>query len=686
MVIRERNWKKTCLSVLLAVVCFMTSLLFLGINARAVSVIRTGTVTADSLRVRNAPGTVNTTTIGYVYEGDQGQILEEGRDADGDLWYKWTINGMTGWSSAEYIEVREVIIDNDGDFEAFMAAQGFPESYKEQLRILHTKYPNWVFQAQQTNLTWAEVIEGESKLRKNLVHGGAETSWKSTQNGAYDWATGQWVEFDSGGWVAASTEIIQYFMDPRNFLDDTSVFQFLRQSYNAAEYDEAGLQQIRAGLETQVQNTFLAGNCDGEPYIDVIMRAAAAEGVSPYVLASMIIQEIGPAGDSGSISGTVPGYEGYYNYFNVQAYKTDTLSAIQRGLQYAQGTGEYGRPWNTRYKSIAGGAQFYASGYIKKGQDTMYLKKFNVQGSNLYGHQYMTNVQGAYSEGRIMARAYDDTARQGKLVFKIPVYRDMPATACVKPTGNDNPNYMLKSLVVEGHELTPTFSMHVTSYDVIVSHEVGSVSISAETLAPTTQISGLGSHNLNEGNNVIKITTTAQNGTQKEYTLNIVRQSAVNPGPSPDPQPPTPPVPTPTVSSGIVKVNGDYTVTGIIKIPTRVDEIKTHMNVANGSVREVLNANGATKVGNLGTGDRIVIVNNAGQVVFTYTAVIYGDTNGDGEIKLQDYVQIRKAILGKVQLGGRYQQAADTNKNGKIDMADYVQVRKQILGQYKIQQ
>ena len=93
----------------------------------------------------------------------------------------------------------------------------------------------------------------------------------------------------------------------------------------------------------------------------------------------------------------------------------------------------------------------------------MYLKKFNVQGSNLYGHQYMTNVQGAYSEGKLMSKAYDETARHGALVFRIPVYKNMPDKPCVKPTGNSNPNYMLKSLSVDGYNLTPSFSISATS-------------------------------------------------------------------------------------------------------------------------------------------------------------------------------------------------------------------------------
>src|SRR5699024_3529974 len=111
-------------------------------------------------------------------------------------------------------------------------------------------------------------------------------------------------------------------------------------------------------------------------YVDIIMNAGAQSGVNPYVLAAMILQEQGTAGTSPLISGTYSGYEGYYNYFNVEAYQSGSMSAIQRGLWYASQSGSYGRPWNTVEKSILGGAQNYGENYVKAGQNTFYLKKF----------------------------------------------------------------------------------------------------------------------------------------------------------------------------------------------------------------------------------------------------------------------------------------------------------------------
>lgn len=683
-----RKALRTCLSMLLIVTCLLASFFIGDIYADAKTIIRTGTVVnASSLNFRSGPGT-EYGAVGYLNGGDSGQIIEEKKATTGKIWYKMIVNGKTGWASSSYIKVTETVVEEDEDFDAYLTAQGFPESYKAQLQALHAKYPNWVFQAQHTNLTWDEVIKAESALGKNLVHSGAVTSWKSTQNGAYNWKTGQWVVFDSGGWVAASTEIIKHFMDPRNFLDETNIFQFLRQSYNVNEYNGTQLAEIKAGLTKMVANTFLTGMCDNKTYIDVIMEVAAEKGVSPYVLASMMIQEMGVKGDSNSMSGTLPGYEGYYNYFNVGAYKTETLTAIQKGLTYAKGSGSYGRPWNTRYKSIAGGAEYYAEGYVKKGQDTMYLKKFNVQGSNLYGHQYMTNVQGASSEGKHMAKGYDANARQGSLVFKIPVYLNMPATACVKPTGNSNPNYMLKSLSVSGYSLTPTFSMHETSYSLIVPNNVSSITINAQALAGTTSIAGTGAKSLKVGSNAFNITTTAQNGTKKVYTITIVRQAAATQTPQ-QPQEPEVVVPTPSISAPSYKINNDKTITGLNISSTglSVSAFKAKLTATNGSVK-VTTASGTEKssTSKVGTGDLVKVCDSTGICKFTYSVLIYGDTNGDGMIDGRDLLRVQKKILTMGTLSGLYNTAADTNKDGTVDGRDLLQVKKQILGMKSIAQ
>ena len=78
-----------------------------------------------------------------------------------------------------------------------------------------------------------------------------------------------------------------------------------------------------------------------------------------------------------------------------------------------------------------------------------------------------------------MSTAYSDEMKQTALEFKIPVYTNMPATACTKPAVDGSPNNKLGGLAVDGFALTPTFQMDTTSYDLIVDHSVASVTVQA---------------------------------------------------------------------------------------------------------------------------------------------------------------------------------------------------------------
>ena len=164
------------------------------------------------------------------------------------------------------------------------------------------------------------------------------------------------------------------------------------------------------------------------------MDAANSSGVNPYVLTAMLIQEQGRAGGSGLISGKNPKYPGFYNYFNAQAFQDGDKTPTERGLWWASLVDTtYGKPWNTPEKAIIGGAKYYGDNYLKSGQDTFYLKKFNVTEKGRYEHQYMTNVQAAAEEGRKLGEAYTEDLKQKKHTFRIPVYQDMPESAAVQP-------------------------------------------------------------------------------------------------------------------------------------------------------------------------------------------------------------------------------------------------------------
>ncbi len=635
------------------------------------------TIRWDIVNIRQQP-TTSSSVVSKLALGHELIITDEKDTSDGYIWYyvKYTASGVQkqGWVRSDCIIIHSV----DNDFEAYLVSQGFPETYKTKLRELHKLYPNWVFQAQHTNLNWDDVIKAESKLGMSLISGNSISSWKSTQNGAYNWDTGKWVGLDGDSWVAASEGIIKYYMDPRNFLDETYVFQFLEQSYNS------NLQTVQ-GMQNVTRNTFLAGTYQEngtKKYIDTLMKAAGESGVSPYTLASMIIVEQGANGTGKSISGVETGYEGYYNFFNVGAYATSNMTAVQRGLWFAKGSGvgatSYNRPWNNVTNSIIGGAIHYGEGYVKVGQDTLYLKKFNVQGKNPYTHQYMTNVMGAATEGQRMSKAFNEEARNANLVFKIPVFTNMPTSACAKPTGDGSPNYMLKSLSVTGQNLTPTFDKYTTEYSLIVPNDITSVTIAATALDSNASITGTGKVNLKVGSNKSSIVVKAGNGTTRTYTINIIREEPL--------EPEKPDIKVPVLNSSVYTLNtSQATVAGIKVFPVNASTFAKNLKVENGSVK-ITDANGNTYSGNVGTGHQVRVYDTAGKLNKTYTVVLYGDTNGDGKVNSLDLLRVQKHIIKVNQLSGIYGSAADTSKDGKINSLDLLQVQKQIIGAGSIKQ
>lgn len=85
-------------------------------------------------------------------------------------------------------------------------------------------------------------------------------------------------------------------------------------------------------------------------------------------------------------------------------------------------------------------------------------------------------------------------------------------------------NADLKSLVVEGYNLTPNFNKNVTDYTLEVQNEVERVAISAVKDDTHAQVSGGGSVELSEGLNKVTIVVTAQKGNVKKYNINITRK------------------------------------------------------------------------------------------------------------------------------------------------------------------
>ena len=474
--------------------------------------------------VRIREKVVNGNIVAQLDTGYPIEVLEEVNADDGFKWYriKFSKNDKEreGYVRSDLVTIVNTNYNtqsSDADFEEQI--KEFPDDYKAQLRALHEKYPNWQFEAVKTGLEWSDVVKNESKVGRNLVAKTSIASWKSTEPQAYNWASNTWYGFDGGSWAAASTELIQYYLDPRNFLDDSGIFQF--ETLEFKDYQNVD------GVKNALAGTFMAGDysdTDGETrsYASTFFEAGQNYGINPYHLASRAVQEQGVLGRSQSIAGNVSGLENLFNYFNIGAFAANGNSATINGLYYAAGADEnYLRPWNSRYKSINGSAKYIADKYVSLGQNTLYFQKFNVVNSKngIYSHQYMSNIVAASYESARLKKAYSDL--NTKLIFRIPVYNNMPSAKCVKPTSDSNPNTYLSKLWVDGYSFTTEFSSVNSTYYLTVGSDVESVNIGAEAVSSTSSVGGTGTYTLNSGENRIQVVCKAQNGATKGYTIVI---------------------------------------------------------------------------------------------------------------------------------------------------------------------
>lgn len=326
--------------------------------------------------------------------------------------------------------------------------ENFPDSYKPYLLELQKKYPNWKFIALYTDLDWKYVIDNENQFGKNLVPKSYSDAWKNTKPGEYN------VEVDAG-WVDASRRAVEYTMDPRNFLNQVRVFQFESLSYDESTNNINTIEKILYGTEfynkiVQYYDSNGSQITMNSKYSYLILEAGRTSRVSSYHLASRIKQEVGPFLSHSSISGTVPGFEGLYNFYNIGATSSsEPMGAIKNGLQYAKdGKGasqatkdKYLIPWNTKQRAITGGGIFIGSSYINLGQDTVYLQKFHVTSNDgsLFWHQYMTNVLAPYSESKLIYNGYvNSDLLKDNLSFIIPIYNNMPEIPVQSPAISDS--------------------------------------------------------------------------------------------------------------------------------------------------------------------------------------------------------------------------------------------------------
>lgn len=388
-----------------------------------------------------------------------------------------------------------------GTVEDNLRAQGFSESYIEDLAALQKAHPNWKFVAFKTGIDFDDAVKGEL----------AGTPTTETNLRAY--------------------------LDPRNWLNEKYIFQF-------ESIKKSDAVQSASSVNAILKNTWMANSkinyfdtqgisktvTEVNTYADAMIKASNYTNMSANYIAAKIRQENGGATYSATaVCGTRPPFQGIFNYFNIGAYTTAmdglawaagflkankdtvlydgtnataspivTVSNGQR-MTYVKEDGEYyrvtlynelgngkyddketgyilksdvnttymgnyGRPWTDPNKAIYYGAKYIANGYLTY-QYTMYLQKFNVnaQSGNLYRHEYMTNVSGAASEGYHLYSGYSNAGLLNSAhTFYIPVFNNMP---------NDNSNITTTVPTTTTKNYTPA-KVKLTSLTALKGHKI----------------------------------------------------------------------------------------------------------------------------------------------------------------------------------------------------------------------
>lgn len=304
----------------------------------------------------------------------------------------------------------------------------FPADYRDAIARLKAAHPSWTFVPEYTNVEWSTIYGIECGKSGDSYYSLIPSSIVANDSSMAIAGTRR-----DDGWWAASPKAVQYYLDPRNWLTENYIFMFADLSYSSKLDTQATIQKVLDG-------TFMSGKIEDETdpsltYALAFWQFADAYGVSGVHLAVRVRQEQGVAGTNPLISGTVSGYEGYYNYFNIGASGADRQSTLIAGLNEAKAGG-----WNKRYVALREGAKLVAQRVNERHQSSIYYQKFDVayfMGKRTdFPRQYMQNVVAPVSEGNTMYLAYKNAGVLDEAItFTIPIYKNMPTnTAAMDPT------------------------------------------------------------------------------------------------------------------------------------------------------------------------------------------------------------------------------------------------------------
>lgn len=217
--------------------------------------------------------------------------------------------------------------------------------------------------------------------------------------------------YENNSWVDANFYDVEYYINPKNFIDNNNIYQFLVLNYSE-------------GMTVEDANNILVGKGILEGQGAAFLEGAEKYNINPAYLIAHALLETGN-GTSKLATGievsVVDGEEVEpkvtYNMYGIQAVDQDPNG---QGSKYA-----YKQGWFTPESAIIEGAKWIGEGYInsdKYKQNTLYKMRWN---KDVIWHQYASDIAWASKQVDRLKR-YTDMSSGLKLIFEIPVFKELP--------------------------------------------------------------------------------------------------------------------------------------------------------------------------------------------------------------------------------------------------------------------
>ena len=534
--------------------------------------------------------------------------------------------------------------------------QKYPQ-IKEMIQQLQKEHPNWKFKIFYTGLDWNEVIANEY-----VGHGTSPRNLVPTSS-SYE---GEWIcsvcgetTYDSGKWHCASQKALQYMMDPRNSLNSSDIFQFLELTYT-----DYKIETIQALLKKY-------DFWNNESYINAIIEASKKYNVNVYYVIARILQEQGNGSTLVKGEGYNGQYVGVYNVFNIGASGNGKDNVILNGLARAEQEG-----WTTMEASIDGGVQFISSGYIARGQNTMYLQKFDVDDSatGLYWHQYQQNIVAPQNEGTKLKLAFEECESIDEdYTFIIPVYENMPSEASSRPNSDSSNNDDNTNENLVKCNADPSLRLRDKPNGTYIGEKIYLNEVVTVIERATEKVVGTYWDLIRKSNGIEGYAARETYEDEENYKLYLVPIKNDNTKPDNSDDNKNDDDKKEIIENEKIRVNN--TSNKITAIPnTKISDLKEILGAE--IIVKNTNSENVQDDSNLATG---FTVNDK------YEVFVLGDVSGDGQVDARDSLRILKYAVGTYELKDGYAIAADINKDGIIDARDSLRILKYAVDTYKIE-